>query len=168
MPSAGCSSTCPGSKLAAGWLLLDDGLVATLDDERTDLSYRDATTWLNWQLDPMREGRELRAVISRTERHTWRDGSVDHAGSATGEVHDRRVFDTTTARLEGLYPVNDRVRINGGLEWYDYRAHYVYSSDVTFDPLLAAAFDRAPRLRTRRISASMARPMPRTSRLSSV
>ncbi len=133
----------PGSKLAAGWLLLDDGLVASLDDERTNLSYRDATSWLSWQLDPIESGRELRVVISRTERHTWRDGSVDHAGSATGEVHDRRAFDTTTGRIEGLYPVSERVRINGGLEWYDYRAHYAYSSDVAFDPVLAAAFARA-------------------------
>lgn len=132
--------------LAVGWLLLDDGLKANIDDERGEIAYRDSTTWLNWHLAPSEEGRELSATVSRTERHTWRDGTVSRVGSALGSVHDRRTFDTNTARLEGALRLSDSVTMSAGLEWYDYVAHYDYTSQMQFEPALAEAFDRAPQL----------------------
>jgi outer membrane receptor protein involved in Fe transport len=63
-------------------------------------------------------------------------------GSATGSVLDRRTFDTTTARLEGGWRRHDRLKLLGGLEWYDYTARYEYSSDMAFEPVLAEAFGK--------------------------
>jgi hypothetical protein len=130
------------STLAMGWLLLSDGLEAHLESETADIHYRDATGWLTWQSKPDENGRELRATMSRTERHTTREGFVNRVGSAQGGVDDQRRFDTTTARLTGIAPLSDRLRLSGGLEWYDYDARYDYTSDVALDPLLAAAFRR--------------------------
>ena len=132
------------SSVALGWLLLDDGLKADVDDERAQLGYRDSTSWLRWRLKPDEAGRELSATVSRTERHTWRDGTVARTGSAIGRVHDRRTFDTTTARLDGGLRFSDRLRLAAGLEWYDYGARYEYASEMSFEPALAAAFGRAP------------------------
>lgn len=130
------------SSVAVGWLLLDDGLRAEVDDEEAEIGYRDSTGWINWRLDPDDEGRELSATVSHTERHTWRNGSVERVGSATGFVNDRRTSDTTTARLEGSWRRNDRLSLTAGLEWYDYLAHYEYGSELSFDPALAQAFGK--------------------------
>lgn len=131
------------SSIAAGWLLLDDGLRANLDDENAQLNYRDSTGWLSWRLHPREDGHELSVTFSRTERHTWRDGTVDRAGSMVGSVHDRRTFDTNTARLEGGLRFSNQLRLVGGLEWYDYAARYLYESQMAFQPQLAEAFGKA-------------------------
>jgi len=131
------------SSLSLGGLLLDDGLDIALGDERATIDSRDATGWLTWQLRPGEDGRELRATLSRTERHTLRNGAVTRPGSAQGTVDDKRYFDTTTARVEGAIRLNDGLRLSGGLEGYDYEAHYDYVSALTLDPVLAAAFARA-------------------------
>ena len=65
------------TSLALGGLLLDDTLEINLGDERARIDYRDTTGWLTWQLKPDDGGREFRATVSRTERHTSRVGSVD-------------------------------------------------------------------------------------------
>lgn len=130
------------SSLAFGWLLLDDGLKASVDDERAEISYRDSTGWLNWRLAPDDDGRQMSATVSHTERHTWRDGTVDRIGNTLGIVHDRRTLDTTTARMEGSWRRNERLTLSGGLEWYRYLTHYEYESRLSFDPALAAAFGK--------------------------
>jgi hypothetical protein len=134
------------ASLALGGLLLDDGLDIDLGDERAHIDSRDATGWLTWQLRPGEDGRELRVTLSRTERHTLRNGTVERLGSAQGAVDDKRFFDTTTARIEGALNLSDAVRLSGGLEGYDYEARYEYASTLTLDPVLAAAFGHTPAL----------------------
>ncbi|NJO13369.1 MAG: TonB-dependent receptor, partial [Gammaproteobacteria bacterium] len=79
--------------VAAGWLLLDDGLGANIGGgaETGDLNYRDGTVWLKWR---QRWGPQFDtlAVLSYTNRRTDRTGSIDRPGSVTGVVADRRRF----------------------------------------------------------------------------
>ena len=133
------------SSLVAGWLFLDDELNADFErgSEHGNIEYRDATGWLSWRFRPTSDA-ELHATVSRTERHTNRVGNVAQPDNSTGAVDDRRRFDTTTMRLEGTLRVNPSLVATAGLEGYDYNARYDYHSHVTFDPALAAAFDRAP------------------------
>jgi outer membrane receptor protein involved in Fe transport len=133
------------SSLVAGWLLLDDELAVDFEDgaEVGNLEYRDATGWLSWRFRPTDDS-TLRATVSRTERHTNRDGSVNQPGYSLGTLDDRRRFDTTTVRLEAGARVLPRLALNSGLEWYDYNATYRYRSDATFEPDIAAALGRAP------------------------
>lgn len=133
------------ASLVAGWLLLDDELSVNFADasERGNVEYRDATGWLSWRFRPTEQS-ELRATVSRTERHTNREGSVDQPGNSVGTLDDRRRFDTTTFRLEANASLPPHVTLNSGLELYDYGAQYRYRSNAVFDPELAAAFSRAP------------------------
>ena len=132
------------STVATGWLLLDDRLAVDFErgTERGDIDYRDATGWASWQFRPD-DRSELRATFSRTERHTARSGSVNRPGSAVGTLDDRRVFNTSTFRLEGSARTNAFVAFNAGLEWYDYGADYDYRSQTQIDPLLANAIGTA-------------------------
>ncbi len=134
----------PRATVAAGYLLLDDTLTANLDDtaERGNIDYRDATGWAAWTFHPTGAS-ELRATLSRTERHTDRDGSVDQPASAQGTVDDRRRFDTDTVRLDASARVRAWLALSGGLEGYDYNALYRYQSQVQFNATAAAAFSRA-------------------------
>ncbi len=135
----------PHTTLVGGWLMLDDALTVNFEDnsERGHIEYRDATGWLSWRFRPSRSA-ELRATLSRAERHTDREGSVDQPDNSRGTLDDRRVFDTTTFRLEASARPSRRLTLNSGLEWYDYEARYRYRSNAVFDPTLAAAFGRAP------------------------
>lgn len=134
----------PRSSIIGGWLLLDDSLTANLDDgaERGKVEYRDATGWVGWQFRPS-DATEVRATASRTERHTNRDGLVNLEDNSRGTLDDRRRFDTSTLRLEATAQARQSLTLNGGLEWYEFDAQYDYSSEAQFDPVLAAAFDRA-------------------------
>jgi hypothetical protein len=134
------------ARYALGWLLLDDTLEADADGESAAINHRDSTVWLDWHLDPDESGLDLSATLSRTDRHTWRDGSVARPGSADGALGDRRQFDTTTGRLAIGYGRSQRLRLTGGLEWYDYAAKYDYHSEVAFEPALAAAFGKSASL----------------------
>ena len=133
------------ASLVGGWLLLDDELAMDFESgaERGEFEYRDATGWLAWHFRPTDEA-ALRATVSRTERHTNRDGSVDQPGNSFGTLDDRRRFDTTTVRLDANTRALRTVGLSGGLEWYDYNATYRYRSDAVFDPTLAAALGRPP------------------------
>lgn len=131
-----------GSDLAAGWLLLNDELTADLSDstERAHARYRDGTAWLRGTWRP--SGRAaLRGVLSRTERHTTRNGALDRPGSGAGEIADRRFMDATTARLE-FGGSRGRASFTLGAEMMDHDSSYEYRADATFDPLLAAALGR--------------------------
>lgn len=133
------------SELAIGWLLLDDQLEASLSDgaEAADVGHRDATSWLTWRFAPD-DASELRAVLSYTDRHTDRGGTLLRSGMAQGTLEDRRRFDTLTARLEGARRFGERWQLNAGLEAYEYDAEYRVRAAVQFDPQLAAAFGRPP------------------------
>jgi len=137
--------TGPRSSLSAGWLLLDDRLSIDFEQgtERGEIEYRDATGWGAWRFRPG-DRSELHATVSRTERHTNREGTLNRTGSAVGSLDDRRIFNTTTLRLEASAKASDVVTLNAGLEWYDYEASYDYESQTQLNPLLAAAVGSAP------------------------
>ena len=141
--------------VAAGYLVLDDHLKAQFNSsvgaplpgsnlpsaEQAEISYRDGTAWLGWTYTPS-DAAALHATLSRTERHTHRFGTLDRAGSAQGSLEDSRHFSTTTGRLEATTRLSARWALVSGLEWYDYEAEYRYTSNVVFEPHLAAAFGR--------------------------
>jgi hypothetical protein len=135
----------PRTSLTGGYLLLDDRLSANLKRgaEQGNIGYRDATGWAGLSFRPS-EASELRATLSRTERHTNRLGSVNQPDNSFGTVDDRRRFDTNTLRLEGRARASAMLSFTGGLEYYEYDALYGYRSQVQFDPAVAAAFGRAP------------------------
>ncbi|MGE3666490.1 MAG: TonB-dependent receptor plug domain-containing protein, partial [Steroidobacteraceae bacterium] len=124
------------------WLLLNDELSANLSDGtgRAHARYRDGTAWLHgtWRIG---DAAALRGVVSRTERHTARTGTLARPGSGTGELLDRRFMDATTARLEAS-ATSGRVRYTLGAEMMDHDAAYEYRAEARFDPLLAAALGR--------------------------
>lgn len=145
--------TGPRSTFSAGWLLLDDVLDVVLENnvERGDFEYRDATAWASWSFRPG-DTSELRASVSRTERHTNREGALNREGGAIGSLDDHRRFDTSTLRVEGSIRAASRLTLNGGLEWYDYQAFYDYESRTQLDPVLAEVFGHPA---TRRDSLSL-------------
>ena len=132
------------ASLTGGYLLLDDELGANLQRgaERGNLEYRDATGWTSLTLRPGADS-ELRATLSRTERHTNRLGSVDQPDNSQGTVDDRRRFDTNTVRLEARARMSPMLSITSGLEWDQFNALYEYESALQFDPIVAAALGRA-------------------------
>lgn len=127
------------SRLALGWLRLDDSLEATFDDDasRARISHRDATVWLGWHFAPD-ELTELQATLSQSERHGDRQGRLEHAGAASGTLVDRRQLEAATIHLEGSRRFSPRVQIAAGLEANDYRADYDFESSARFEPALAA------------------------------
>lgn len=131
-----------GSDLAAGWLLLSDELRATLSDdtERAQARYRDGTEWLRgtWRLS---RDAALHGVISRTERHTKRAGTLARPGSSAGALTDRRFMDATSARFE-FDASRGRTSLTLGAQMLDHDTSYEYAASALFDPLLAAALDR--------------------------
>ena len=131
-----------GSEVAAGWLLLNDELSADLADgtERAHARYRDGTAWLRgtWRIG---DATALRGVLSRTERHTSRSGTLARPGSGSGDLQDRRFMDATTARLE-LDADRDRVQFSLGAELMDHDSSYEYRAAAQFDALLAAVLGR--------------------------
>jgi outer membrane receptor protein involved in Fe transport len=132
------------SSLTLGWLLLQDEMDANLDSgERADLGYRDATGWVGWHFRAD-DRKELRLTLSRTERHTDREGATLAPANGLNTLDDRRRFDSTMARLEATSRVNDALSLNAGFEWHDDDASYLYQADAQFDPAFAAAFGRAP------------------------
>jgi len=148
--------------VAAGYLVLDDDVSAKfnsslalappdrdlLSSEQAQIHYRDGTAWLGWKLEPS-DTSELRATLSRTERHTERSGSLDRQGSADSTLQDSRHFETTTARVEATTAAGARWKLSSGLEWYDYEAEYRYATHAVFEPRLAAALDRPDQLTLR-------------------
>jgi hypothetical protein len=130
------------SSFALGWLLLDDVLDANiLNEERSTIGYRDATGWASWQYRP-HAAFESRVTLALTERNTNRDGTLERAMNASGTVDDRRRFDTGSARVESTMRLTDRVRIEGGVELYNYDATYRYRSSTTYEPAFARALGR--------------------------
>lgn len=130
------------SSLTLGWLLLQDEMNANLDSgERADLGYRDATGWVGWHFR-QDDRKELRFTLSRTERHTDREGTTLAPSNGLNTLDDRRRFDSTMARLEATSRVNDALSVNAGIEWHDDDALYLYRADAQFDPAFAAAFGR--------------------------
>ncbi|MBX5463094.1 MAG: TonB-dependent receptor [Steroidobacteraceae bacterium] len=129
--------------LTAGFLLLDDFLRANLDGgaERGDFDYRDSTAWVGWRLRAT-DTTELHTTVSRTERHTHREGTLNRDAVAVGTLSDRRAFDTTTARVEGRFRLSKALSLNTGVEWYDYLATYDNRRTSAFDPEFAALFGR--------------------------
>jgi len=127
------------STIAAGWLLLDDRLKVDFErgTELGNIDYRDATGWASWHFHAD-DTSELRATFSRTERHTDRVGTLNRPNSAVGTLDDRRVFNTSTFRLEGSAKPMEHAAFNTGVEWYDYEADYDYRSQTQLDPLLAS------------------------------
>jgi TonB dependent receptor/TonB-dependent Receptor Plug Domain len=131
------------SKVALGWLLLDDNLRADLTDsgEQADIGYRDATGWIGWQFKP-NEALETRASVALTDRHTNRNGVLSRAQNVQGMLDDRRRFDTTAFRLESGMRLSDRLHVEAGAEYYEHDAQYNYRDAATFDPQFAAALGR--------------------------
>ncbi|HEY4213217.1 MAG TPA: TonB-dependent receptor [Steroidobacteraceae bacterium] len=142
------------SQVAVGYLLLDDSVHAAFNSssdmdigppltsqEQAQINYRDDTGWLGWSFRPS-DTSLLHATLSRTERHTERNGVLDRQGSAQSSLQDSRHFSTTTMRLEGTADLTERWHANTGVEWYDYDALYNFNSAALFDPRLAAAFHR--------------------------
>lgn len=131
-----------GSDVAAGWLLLSDELSANLKhgDQQAQARYRDGTGWLRgtWRIG---SDVTLQGLVSRTERHTVRRGTLDRPGNGTGQLEDRRFMDATTARIE-LGARRGRVRLTTGGELMDHDTAYEYTAQAAFDPLLAAVLGR--------------------------
>ncbi|MBK7251837.1 MAG: TonB-dependent receptor [Gammaproteobacteria bacterium] len=131
------------SSVTLGWLVLDDDLTADLKDrtEQAVIGHRDATSWIAWRFLPD-DTSEVQATVSRTERHTNRDGRLNRPGAAAGTLHDHRLFDTTTLRLEGSARLTRALQLGTGVEVYDYRSTYDLVSQGQLEPELAGALGR--------------------------
>jgi TonB dependent receptor/TonB-dependent Receptor Plug Domain len=146
------------SRIAVGYLLLDDSMKATFDSsfnavtppplssiEQAQVHYRDGTVWLGWTWLPG-ERATVHTTVSRTERHTLRFGTLNREGSSISSLDDGRHFGTSTLRIEGSDNLTAQWRLNGGLEFYDYDALYNFTSNSVFEPHLAGAFGRPDRV----------------------
>jgi len=131
------------SKIALGWLVLNDTLSANLTSsgEQAEIGYRDATGYVSWQFQP-NESLETRASAAVTERHTARDGTLRREQNVQASLVDRRRFDTMALRLENNLRLSDRWSVESGAELYDYEAEYAVAGSAQFDPVFAAALGR--------------------------
>jgi hypothetical protein len=126
-----------------GWLLLDDRLElgASDEDEEADARYRDEYVWLarDQVVNPELQTRAT-AIVTSSNRH--RVGSLNEPGVAVGAVD----ADTEYDRLElnnywTWQPRRDTTYTFGG-EMAVTQAEYQYMRTATYDPAIAAAFDR--------------------------
>jgi hypothetical protein len=128
-----------------GWLLLDDQieLVKNNDEESAKARYRDEYYWL---ARDQTFGPELRTratlVLTTAERN--RSGLLHEPGVASGALD----ADTEFQRLEfnnlWTWEPQPHTTYTFGLEASGSDAQYDYHRTASYDPVVAAAFDRAP------------------------
>ena len=75
---------------------------------------------------------------------SFRQGSVDNPGIASGSVRDRRSSDYLELRGRVAWQVRPRHWLEGGLEWTDESAHYHYAASASYADGVAALFARNP------------------------
>ena len=126
-----------------GWLLLDDRIeLGNIDDEETaNATYRDEYLWLardhsfNSQLST-----RATLVLSSSDRH--RIGMLDQPGVAAGTLDAALEFDRLEASNIWIYEPQASTTYTFGVEAATSSADYAYSRAVSFDPQIAAGFDR--------------------------
>ena len=126
-----------------GWLLLDDRLELGASDKEEDATarYRDEYVWLARDHDFSPE-LSTRATAIITSSHRHRIGTLNEPGVAVGAVDS----DTEYDRIElnnnwNWQPRRDTIYTFGG-ELAVTSAEYDYTRTASYDPAIAAAFDR--------------------------
>ena len=126
-----------------GWLLLDDRIeLGNIGDEETaNATYRDEYLWLardhgiNAQLST-----RATLVASSSDRH--RIGMLDQPGVAAGTLDAALEFDRLEASNISIYEPQPSTTYTFGVEAATSSADYAYSRAATYDPQIAAGFDR--------------------------
>jgi outer membrane receptor protein involved in Fe transport len=126
-----------------GWLLLDDQLELGVSDDAEDASaiYRDEYLWLarDHEFSPELRTRAT-AILTSSNRH--RVGLLDEPGVAAGSVDSATEFDRIELNNFWTWREDaDRSYTFGG-EFAVSRAEYSYVRNASYDPVIAAAFER--------------------------
>jgi outer membrane receptor protein involved in Fe transport len=128
-----------------GWLLLDDQIELRRDDdaETANARYRDEYIWLARDLD-INEELHTHVTAVLTSANRLRDGTLDQPGVATGTLDANTEYDRV--ELNNLWSWQPGTGISWifGAEAAVAEAQYEYSRAASYDPVVAAAFDRAP------------------------
>jgi len=126
-----------------GWLLLDDRIeLGSIGDEETaNATYRDEYLWLarDHEFSPQLSTRAT-LVLSSSDRH--RIGMLDQPGVAAGTLDAALEFDRLEASNIWIYEPQASTTYTFGVEAASSSADYAYSRAVSFDPEIAAGFDR--------------------------
>ena len=127
------------TRVAAGFMLLDDELQLDLrdDSERTSTRYRDGTGWLS-ATHGLPGELEISARVSGTERDTARSGVLARRGSVSGELLDRRELSANTLRIEAQRGAAWLL----GFETVHSDVRYDYGAAAQFEPAIAGLFGR--------------------------
>jgi hypothetical protein len=128
----------PDTDLAVRVLASGDSLTAVRDRgaERASARYSNVYTWAT--LDHRwTDVSSSRAILSYTDVHSARDGSVDDPGRRAGQVHDDREFSIVGLRLEHDMRLKDvDYRLGGELRrlWggYEYASELSFAADYPF------------------------------------
>ena len=126
-----------------GWLLLDDRIeLGNIGDEETaNATYRDEYLWL--ARDNVFNGHlRTRATLVLTSSDRHRIGMLDQPGVAAGTLDAALEFDRLEAGNIWIYEPQASTTYTFGIEAASSSADYAYSRAASFDPEIAAGFDR--------------------------
>jgi outer membrane receptor protein involved in Fe transport len=127
----------------AGWLLLDDRLAfGTIEDtEIADERYRDEYFWLarDHRFSGALQTR-FAAVLSLSDRE--RSGTLTIPGVAHGNLDETQEFERVEVTNDWTYEASDHSSYAFGAELSASQSRYAHARDVSFDPDIAAAFNR--------------------------
>jgi outer membrane receptor protein involved in Fe transport len=126
-----------------GWLLLDDQLELGASDDAEDASanYRDEYLWLarDHEFSPELRTRAT-AILTSSNRH--RVGLLDEPGVAVGSVDTATEYDRVELNNFWTWQQQANASYTFGGEFAASRAEYSYSRAASYDPVIAAAFER--------------------------
>ncbi len=128
-----------------GWLLLDDQIELRRSDEAetANARYRDEYIWLARDLD-INAGLHTRMTAVLTSANRQRDGVLDQPGIATGTLDANTEFDRVELNNFWSWQPGNGITWTFGAEAAVSDAQYQYSRVASYDPVIAAAFARAP------------------------
>jgi len=123
--------------------------------ERAEIESRNRYLWLRADRD-WSERLQTSLWLGYSGIGSFREGTVDNPGIATGSVTDRRSSDYQEVRARIAWQPHTRHWLEGGFEWTHERADYRYAASALYSDAVAdlftrgAGFDRTAELHPKR------------------
>jgi outer membrane cobalamin receptor len=130
-------------RLSANFLWSRDELSIRREgqDEEAEIESRNRYLWLRADHD-WDSGVRASLWLGFSSIGSFRAGTVDNPGIASGSVTDRRSSDYREARGRITWQPHARHWIEGGFEWTDEDARYRYAAEATYAEAVADLFSR--------------------------
>ncbi len=113
----------------------DNIRIADTDQEEfADGNYRDEYYWLRADISP-HQRLEGHVTVSQAKLSSFRAGTVDKEGAATGVLNEDNTFRINTFSTDWLWSATSGTRLGIGAEYRDESGRYDYRDNATFELL---------------------------------